>query len=176
MIRKKEKKNFRIEVINLNESYKLDERFLRNLIAKILKLLMRPQNPWLEIIFLSDKAIKDLNKRYKNRDQATDVLSFRLDLPACRQIHTGRRGTEGAGDSAFFGEILISSNTAFRNSKVFKTGFGQELVLYVIHGILHLFGYDDKKQEDRRGMREKEQELLSRLCRSGDLSRVSMTR
>src|SRR3989338_1639892 len=98
-----------IKVMNLNDSHELDDRFLRNLVTKILKLIGRPRNTQLEVVFLSDKAIRAFNKRYAHRDRATDVLSFNMDLPACW------RGREGAGDSASFGELLISSDTALRN-------------------------------------------------------------
>ena len=57
-------------------------------------------------------------------------------------------------------EIVISVDAAKRNCKVFKTTLGEEIVLYIIHGLLHLLGYDDGTKKDIAKMRKKEGELL----------------
>jgi probable rRNA maturation factor len=155
----------RITVNNLNKKYALNEVFLKKLILRILKLL-NGRNGYgcdeLEVVFLNDNAIRELNKKYRGKDRPTDVLSFGL----------GRIG----GCSASTGEVLISSDTAFRNSKAFGTGFAEELVLCVTHGILHLRGYGDDTAEERRRMRKREEGILRRICGSENLSKVSTRR
>lgn len=142
--------NASISVSNFNKKHKINERFVGEIVRRILKVLKK-QNTKLEIVFLSDRAIKPLNRRYKGADRATDVLSF--DLDSC-------------------GQILISSDMALRNSRVFNTPLEKELVLYVIHGILHLFGYNDEKPKAGLRMFRKQDSILETLCAKVRLSKV----
>ncbi|MBI5123805.1 MAG: rRNA maturation RNase YbeY [Candidatus Omnitrophica bacterium] len=149
----------KIKVLNLNESYSLCEDFIKKIVLFVLNFLKKPQEIDLEIIFLDDDSIRRLNKRYKRKDLPTDVLSFKIDR---REF----------GVDEFLGEILISADRAFHNAKIFESSFERELALYVIHGILHLLGYDDEKNKDRVVMRKIEQEILCHLCGKEDLSKV----
>lgn len=132
-----------IVVKNLNKKFKLNERFIKKITEDVLDILKKSRGTKLEIVFLSDKEIRSLNRKYKRRDAATDVLSFEL------------------GD---LGEIIISSDTALKNSAIFHTSFEEEIILYVIHGILHLFGYDDETVRERKRMSKKEDVVLKALC------------
>jgi probable rRNA maturation factor len=149
----------KIRAINLHKSYSLNERYVQGLGAKILKMINKEGFAELELVFLDDKSIRKFNKRYKFEDRATDVLSFKID----------RRDF---GQKAFLGEIMISLDTALENSRLYGTGFADEVVLYMIHGILHLFGYDDGTSADSRRMARKQNRILSELCIRKDLSKV----
>ncbi len=83
------------------------------------------------ILITDDREIQDLNRRYLHRDRPTNVISFPM-----------REGEDIAGDATYFGDIAISVDTAVREGK--ETGYrpGELLLLYVIHGLLHLAGYD----------------------------------
>ena len=59
-----------------------------------------------------------------------------------------------------FADIVISTDTAIRNAKIFKTTQLNELYLYVVHGVLHLLGYDDRTQKQRQIMQKKEKEYV----------------
>ena len=152
-----------VEVSNLNKSRRLNVKFMKGLIKDVSAILKIPRGVWLEVIFLNDRSMRILNRRYKKADRFTDVLSFHIDTGEFTRM-------------AFLGEILISSDRAFHNSRIFKTEFCGEIVRYVIHGILHLFGYDDVRPADKRRMSEKEEEILKHLCRRKDLSKVLMPR
>ncbi|MFA6078904.1 MAG: rRNA maturation RNase YbeY [Candidatus Omnitrophota bacterium] len=154
----------RIRVDNLNSSRPLDEAFIKRLALKALPFVKVPEKVQIEIVILDDKRIRALNKKYKRADRPTDVLSFDIGGPV-----PSKPGT-------FFGVIYISSDTASRNSKVFNTSFDEELVLYVIHGILHLFGYEDERPKDRLKMSKKQERILKILCTKENLSRVSTRR
>ena len=150
---------FSIKLINRHKKYKINESLLKKIIKEILGLCERRlKNIELEIVFLDDPAIRQLNKRFKKRDRPTDVLSFGIKA--------------GESGRPFLGEIFISLDRALENSKIYKTDFGQELVLYVIHGILHLFGYDDESAAARRRMSKKERSVLRFLWKREDLSKV----
>ncbi len=148
-----------IEIINLHKKYKLAPALLKDVIKKILRFVKSPERmSSLDVVFLDDKSIKVLNRRHKGYNRPTDVLSFRFDDEGLLKDFTG--------------EVIISVDRAFENSKIFGTGFDEELILYVVHGLLHLFGYDDISPKDRVMMRRKEKEILEYLCKREDLSKV----
>ncbi len=91
------------------------------------------------ILFADDAWIRRLNKRYRKRDKSTDVLAFET------------------------GDIIISAETAARNSRGFGSTLADELKLYMIHGILHLSGYDDTTSPKRKAMKIMEKKVLKRL-------------
>jgi probable rRNA maturation factor len=93
--------------------------------------------------------IKGLNLRYLHKNTPTDVLVFDLsgqDKPAYTSA-----------------DIIISTDRAIRNSKVFGTTPLYELYLYVVHGLLHTLGYDDKTKKQRQIMDRKADKILSTL-------------
>ena len=90
----------------------------------------------LSIAVVSDRAIRPLNRRYLQHDYATDVLSFLLD----------------SGPGWLDGEIIVSADTAASQAPQYDSSAEAELLLYVIHGALHLVGYDDTTPAERKRM------------------------
>lgn len=142
----------KIAVENLNKNYTVDIKAVRRIAGRVLGCLAKKDLFELGIIFLDDVAIRRINRRFKKEDRATDVLSFDLD--------------EGLR------EIYISIDRAAANSRRYRTGPAPELVRYIIHGILHLYGYDDLKREERTRMSAKEDEILRWLATKENLSKV----
>lgn len=103
----------------------------------------------LSIAIVSDRAMRPLNRRYLQHDYATDVLSFLLD----------------SGPGALEGEVIVSADTAASQAAEYGSSFADELLLYVIHGTLHLVGYDDTTPAARKRMQARQQRYL-RLLRS----------
>ena len=101
------------------------------------------------IAIVDDAAIWELNRRYLNHDFATDVLSFRLD--------------DSTHHQRLDGEIVVSADTAERNAQKYGWTMEDELVLYILHGALHLVGHDDANESQRHKMREAEVRYLARL-------------
>lgn len=93
--------------------------------------------------FISKDEIHKLNKTYRNVDNPTDVLSFEAD--------------DIEGD---LGDIFICVEVAKQNSIKYNTSLDSELKLLVVHGILHLCGYDHIKEDDAKIMESKEEEIL----------------
>ncbi len=104
----------------------------------------------INVIFTTDEFIRVLNRQFRGKDRATDVLSFELAGP-------GDDGEET------FGEIYISLPTAQRQAQEYGTTFNEEVLRLVCHGLLHLLGYDHEKEEDARMMRQREERYLSAL-------------
>lgn len=130
-------------------------------ILKITKAILRHEHidqANLSVVFVTHQKIKALNKKYLNRDHVTDVLSFDLGDDA-----TLKRKPKGV-----VGDIIISTDAALKNVKMYQATLSEELSLYIVHGILHLLGYDDHKPVDIKRMRRKERELLSYLGRKID--------
>ncbi|MCS3918682.1 rRNA maturation RNase YbeY [Fervidibacter sacchari] len=104
----------------------------------------------IDIVLCDDPTIQELNKRFLNHDYPTDVLSFLL---------SGSQGMCGV-EQRLVGEIIISVETAERNSKRFRQTLESEILRLAIHGTLHLLGYDDETYSQRRTMRRKERQYL----------------
>ncbi len=100
----------------------------------------------LEINFISGEDIHVINKSYLKHDYTTDIITFNYS-DSLQQID---------------GEIFISIDDALSNSKKFKVTLSDELVRLVIHGILHLLGYDDQNLTDKKIMKRLENKLLSK--------------
>lgn len=105
---------------------------------KMLSILNRKSDR-ICILFTNDAGIRRLNKKYRKRDKSTDVLAFET------------------------GDIVISAETAVKNSRRFGSTVAGELKLYMIHGLLHLSGYDDTPSPKRKVMRLMEEKVLRRL-------------
>ena len=140
-----------VKVINLHKAYKVNEPLVRKIAARIILYCGKRALTELEFIFLSNRQIRPINKKFKGPDRATDVLSF---------------------DLGGVGAIFISIDKALTNSKIFKTTFEEEFILYVIHGILHLMGYDDENRKDRVKMEAKQSKILEEICKREVLSKV----
>jgi probable rRNA maturation factor len=101
----------------------------------------------LSIAVVSDKAIRQLNRRYLQHDYATDVISFLLD----------------SGTGSLEGEIIVSADTAATQAPQYGSSPQDELLLYIIHGTLHLVGFDDTTPMARRKMQARQRRYLRRL-------------
>jgi probable rRNA maturation factor len=102
----------------------------------------------ISLAVVDDPTIRTLNKRYLQHDYETDVISFVLDWD------------EPAAHLA--GQLIVSTDTAAREGQQLGSSMQEELLLYVIHGSLHLVGYDDKTEPDALAMREAERDYLNR--------------
>lgn len=96
-------------------------------------------------IFCTDKCLLNLNKDFLNHDTLTDIITF---------DNSAQKGIIEA-------EIYISIERVLDNAFKFKVSFDEELHRVIIHGILHLMGYKDKKPAERALMRKKEEACLS---------------
>ncbi|MHC5033504.1 MAG: rRNA maturation RNase YbeY [Planctomycetota bacterium] len=98
----------------------------------------------LSVALVGDQEMTELNRRFLGRDAVTDVLAFPYE-------------TRGA---VITGEIVVNAELAVRQAAERSHGAVDELLLYVVHGLLHLLGYDDGEAEDARRMSERERAIL----------------
>jgi probable rRNA maturation factor len=99
----------------------------------------------LSVLLVTDRRIRGLNRVWRGKDQATDVLSFPL--------------TEPAGEGPLLGDVVISLDTASRRARAEARPVCRELDRYLAHGLLHLLGFDHERAADARKMAAKEEEL-----------------
>jgi probable rRNA maturation factor len=99
------------------------------------------------IAVVDDDTIHDLNRRYLQHDYATDVLSFVFER----------------SPDHLNGEVIVSADTAASAASGYGWSIEDELLLYVIHGALHLVGYDDGASESQSQMRHRERYYLGRF-------------
>jgi probable rRNA maturation factor len=149
---------------------------LRRLAARALAAVGRRERD-VHIAVVDDREIRRLNRRYLGVRGATDVLAFDLALGAStpassrpragssraapsrtlRERPTGRR----ARASSLLGEVVISGETAARQAARLRVSAALELELLLVHGLLHLAGYDDHAPAEARAMHERAREILA---------------
>lgn len=149
-----------VSVVNRQRLLRLDRRGLRRA-AQVALAAEGYRKGDLTLVFVEDEEIASLNKRYLGHRGPTDVLAF-------------RPGTMPAppGAPRWLGDVVVSVETAQRQAPRWRHRIGEELAEYVIHGVLHLVGYDDATGSQRRRMRRRQAALLTRW-RSGRLTRSS---
>ncbi|MDP2864044.1 MAG: rRNA maturation RNase YbeY [bacterium] len=129
-----------IEVNNLTAN-PINEEFLKGVAKKVLEGENEAENN-LSIALVGQGRIRELNKKYRKKNKVTDVLTF------------------GEG----LNEIVICLREVKKNAKGFKSTFKKELARVLIHGILHLLGYNHEKDtKEAEKMEEKQNYYLSRI-------------
>ena len=121
----------------------------KSLIEKILKSILNKsgyRNCSISLVFVDNKEIRKINRYFLRCDNVTDVISFPLD---------------DSSDN-LLGEIIVSVEEAIHQAGLRKITAQRELLLYCIHGLLHLLGYDDTTPRKRKIMEQKQAEILER--------------
>ncbi len=136
----------KIIVRNLQRAVPLDVADLENFAAKALQfcLQLRKSEPTdltrlreISILFISDRRMALLHRRFLNQSGPTDVITFQ------------------------HGEIVISAEAARRQARTFVDSLACEVRLYIVHGLLHLHGFDDRSEADARKMKAAQEKILA---------------
>jgi probable rRNA maturation factor len=128
---------FEIEIANLQSEVDFDDEFIYDLVRFVLES-ERVKEAEVSIAFVSEEEMKRINEEFRNKPEPTDVLSFLYD------VHP-----------RLSGEIILCPKYISSQAEAFSNDFKKELVLIIIHGMLHILGYDHEKSE-------KEAELMWR--------------
>lgn len=127
-----------------------DEKlFLSQRINKIIELLSDFEDfiiTELNFLFCTDELITEYNKKFLKHDYATDIITFEYN-----------------DEDGLVSDVIISTETVKKNSKVFRTNFWDELTRVIIHGLLHLCGYKDKTAKQLKMMRSRENFFLKKI-------------
>ncbi len=138
----------RIAIANRQTTLPIDRRLLRRAVRTVLKD-EGIDDAEISLAIVDDPTIQELHRRYLGHDDPTDVISFVLERDGSR----------------LEGEVIVSADTAQSAAARYGLSPPQELLLYVIHGTLHLAGYRDDTRQARAAMSRRQQAYLTRLER-----------
>ncbi len=125
---------------NNTTNKKISKIIFSKLLKNTEKILDFHEDKKFELTLVDDKQIQEINKIYRHKNKATDVISF------------GFNESELMPNEDFLGEIYISLQTASRQAKERKQSLEKELEFLFIHGVLHIFGYDHPTAKDEKIM------------------------
>ena len=128
----------KLEINNLTKG-KADKKFLERVAKKSLNFLNFEEKTEVSLVSIGEARMKKLNKKYRGKNQVTDVLAFD------------------------YGEIFICLLQAKKQAKQLSHSLEQELATLLIHGILHLAGYSDKTKEGYNKMAKKQKEIWRKV-------------
>ena len=136
----------------------VDSRRVKRIAKRVLKAEGVAPPYEVSLVFTDSEAVRQLNRDYRGVDKPTDVLAFYM-LPQKKADSSFALPPDGV---TRLGEVIISYPQAAEQAKEQGHSPERELVLLIIHGILHLLDYDHEESEEESEMREKERELLER--------------
>jgi len=129
---------------------KIGEAGVRRVVEEVLKAEGVRGPAQVSVLLCGEATMRGLNARYRRRDYPTDVLSFAQDEPD--------RETGG-----LLGDVVVCLPVAQRQAKEYGHSTWAEVILLLVHGVLHLLGYDDGRPGDRQEMLARQEEILGRL-------------
>ena len=140
-----------VMITDQQDAVKPDYAKLKKISAAIMTYLELPSNSELSILLCDDDFIQKLNNEHRHIDEATDVLSFPMSEPGIsKKIHV-------------LGDVVISTETAIRQANNLKHHHMLEIISLLIHGIVHLAGYDHETDEERDQMKDLEMDVFKHL-------------
>jgi len=128
-----------IEIINRQNRYWIHRSRFRSLLKQLTRHY-KLDDPEVTLAFISNSAIKKLNKEFLDKDSATDVLSFPI-------------GEKAADGKYYLGDILVAPAYAFKQCLKTEHGLERELEILTIHGFLHLMGFEHFKGLEEEDIR-----------------------
>ncbi|MGI8669121.1 MAG: rRNA maturation RNase YbeY [Aridibacter sp.] len=137
------------EIVNQQRKIKIVSHNFKLFVRKSLKLIPETKGKFLTIAFVSDKKIKELNNQFRNKNSVTDVLSFIYEADGFET------------DENYLGDIIISVEQAKKQALENDLNLDLEIKQLILHGILHLCGYDH--ETDKGEMNELELKLRDKL-------------
>ncbi len=145
-----------VEIVRRDGGRNYPARRLKGVAVKILELL-KQDHAELSVALIGNGEMRKLNARYRKKDFPTDVLSF----PAAQDTPDGVR---------LLGDVIISVDKAKEQARERSRKLDDEMITLLIHGVLHLLGYDHERSvKDARIMGRLENKLYSALCGRGRL-------
>jgi probable rRNA maturation factor len=151
--------SYEIVIANRQRTRRLDRKFIKRLVELILKEVFVDQAE-LGFHFVCASEMAKVHEEFMNIAGSTDVITFDHGSKPPEIIH---------------GELFISIEDAIAQAREFRTAWQSEVVRYVIHGILHLLGYDDLESKARSKMKREESRLLKRMETQFDLRALERT-
>jgi len=149
----KQLKNPKIKIKNKQKKITISKKAIGSLAKRVLKIKNASETE-LSILFVGKKRMRALNETFRNIDHPTDVLAFSMREGKVSKLH-----------QQLLGDVVICPEIAKKYARHYKTPLRQEIDLDLIHGILHLLGYEDSTASGRAVMKREQRRLLKKLTR-----------
>jgi len=151
---------FHIAIANEQTTLTINRRAIRRAVSMTLKM-EAVADATISIAVVDDATIHRLNREFLKHDFATDVISFLLDGTA--GTNDPRAAQQRGAGKTLQGEIVVSADTATHMAESIGWPAHDELTLYIVHGLLHLCGFDDLTKRELPLMRRRERDVLEAL-------------
>lgn len=140
-------------------TFLVSRQWVQKLLAKCLVVMKFPSNAMysISVALVDNRTIKELNREFRHKDAVTDVLAWEGDrkMPQSKQVR----------NTVDLGEIIICFPQTQKQAKEFGVSFQQEFKKLLVHGFLHILGYDHIKKKDREIMESLEEKLMRRVVK-----------
>ncbi|MHB8154737.1 MAG: rRNA maturation RNase YbeY [Candidatus Omnitrophota bacterium] len=136
----------KITLQNQQKKVPLPAGKIKKLILKVLKGEQVKESGWINICFVDNTQIKKFNTKFLKINGSTDVLAFNL--------------SDKKEKNVILADIMVSAQEALKQARTYKTTLDYELSLYVVHGLLHILGFDDHTKREIKLMRKKESQYV----------------
>lgn len=169
----KEKSEIIYKGIETNEEY---EKTIKKVVEQCFKVEnLQNTNLYMSITLTDPEEIKRINRQFRNIDKATDVLSFPMFEKEEIEKIKEEEAPKNTQVQDILGDIVISIQKVEEQAKEYGHSFERELAYMVVHGFYHLMGYDHMIEEDKKVMRQKEENVLVKLNigRSNELRKAT---
>ena len=130
----------KVDIKNMQDRIKVDRRFIRRVVRETLKREARSGE--VSLVLAGNEYVRELNRKYRSIDRATDVLAFPMD-------------------EEILGDIVISVEKVQEQALTYRQSFEEEMARLIIHGVLHLLGYSDKSKHDEKKMHVRQEQILN---------------
>lgn len=147
-----------IDIVNLQRKVKLDTAAIRAFVADLPELVEECSGGTFSVAFISDDRMRKLNHTFRNKDTTTDVLSFPHEPDDFKQtsIDSSDLVTGNLSPITFLGDIVISAEQAAKQAAENGLSLDAEIKQLILHGVLHLCGYDHETDDGEMNARELE--------------------
>jgi probable rRNA maturation factor len=141
--------------------------WLEGIIEKTLQAENAPATVEISLVITGQEQIQELNRQYRGKDQPTDVLSFSM----AEQKETEPEAFIGPPDGLLhLGEVIISYPQAVLQAQEGGHSIQQEMAVLIVHGVLHILGYDHEQPEKEPAMIAREKAILAEIAGDGPFS------
>ena len=150
-----------MDILEINyldvEENEEDEKIIKKVLNKCFEEeTLKDKNLYVNVVLTDSKNIQVINKEHRGIDSKTDVLSFPM-------YEKGELDNIKLEKEDILGDMVISIEKVKEQAKEYDHSFERELAYMVVHSFYHLLGYDHIKEEDKKKMRQKEENILQKL-------------
>ncbi len=154
--------SFSIHIKNSTKSYQTNQKIILKTFSSIAQI-MKVKNFSLDVEFISKQKIQRLNQKFLAHDYPTDVLSFPTFQFKWQKFFNSKKKIVFPDGLNHIGEIFVSLEMAKRNAKLIGQSVDRETMFLLVHGFLHLLGFDHLQKKDEMGMLFMQRKIFKKL-------------